>query len=124
MAHVVKLILLTFFAAIPAQASEKFECTEIERVSLSAEGSMRPIYQRPPLIFTRNLNKFSANGLFYNKNYDVKELTGHDFRAVATDDDRSDLFHFEQNVLVHTAIIESRSGHSIQSQIFRCTIID
>jgi len=44
------------------------------------------------------------------------------FSAFAKNSDRNDLFRFQENILMHTAIVNYRVDPSIQSQVFRCKV--
>ena len=116
----IRIVAFLLLAALPAQASGTFTCTELERVSLSAEGSMRPIYEGRSLTFTWTESGFSGDGVFYHDTYEIASLGENGFRAFAENSDRSDLFRFEDGILMHTAIVKSGSEPSIQSQVFRC----
>lgn len=115
-----KTVALLLFSSLPAQAAGTFTCTELERVSLAAEGSMRPVYEGRILTFTWADSGFSGDGVFYHDIYDISTLGDDGFRAFAENTDRSDLFRFEEGILMHAAIVKYGREPSIQSQVFRC----
>ena len=115
-----KYLLILLSPALPAQASISFACTELDRVSLSAEGSMRPVYEGRPLNFTWDEDGFSGDGVFYHDAYSINPSEDGGFRAFAENSDRSDLFRFENGILMHTAIVKYGRAPSIQSQVFEC----
>ena len=115
-----KVISILLASTSAAEALGTFICKELDRVSLSAEGAMRPVYEGRSLTFTWTDSKLSGDGVFYHKDYDMRRLGGGGFRATAEDEDRSDLFRFEEGVLMHTAIVKYRQTPSLQSQVFRC----
>lgn len=114
---------LAFFllSALPAYATGTFTCSQLERVSLAAEGSMRPVYEDRVLNFTWSQTGLSGDGVFYHDAYDISPHGANGFRARAENEDRSDVFRFEDNILMHTAIVKYGREPSIQSQVFRCT---
>lgn len=118
-----KYILILMSSAFPAQASISFACTELDRVSLSAEGSMRPVYEGRALNFTWDEGGFSGDGVFYHDTYSINPSNDGGFRAFAENSDRSDLFRFENGILMHTAIVKYGRAPSIQSQLFECAVV-
>lgn len=113
-------IILLLATALPVQASNTFNCIELERVSLASSGSMRPVYEGRTLTFTREADIISANGVFYHDAYQITALSEDGFRAFAENADRSDLFRFEDGILLHAAIVKYGREPAIQSQVFRC----
>ena len=81
---------------------------------------MRPMYEGRSLTFTWAESGFSGDGVFYHDTYEITPLGENGFRALAEDSDRSDLFRFEDGILMHAAIVKYGSEPSIQSQVFRC----
>jgi len=116
----IKTVAFLLSAALPAQASGTFSCTALERVSLAAEGAMRPVYEGRILTFTWTENGFSGDGVFYHDAYEISAVGEDGFRAFAENSDRSDLFRFEGGILMHTAIVKYGREPSIQSQVFLC----
>ena len=121
---VIAMGLLTTAFAHPLQANGTYECKELERISLAAEGSMRPVYEGRAVTFTWNDQGFSGNGVFYHKDYAVTKLGENSFRASAENEDRSDLFRFEDGILLHAAIVKYGREPSIQSQVFECQQVE
>ncbi|MDG1863724.1 MAG: hypothetical protein P8J02_11065 [Yoonia sp.] len=119
-----KNVAFLLLAALPAHASGTFTCKELERVALAEGGSMRPMYEGRSLTFTWAESGFSGDGVFYHDTYEITPLGENGFRALAEDSDRSDLFRFEDGILMHAAIVKYRSEPSIQSQVFRCEPVD
>jgi len=119
-----KILIVLLIAALPVHAAETFICTELERVSLSAEGTMRPVYEGRILTFTWAESRLSGDGVFYHDAYDISSLGDDGFRAFAENSDRSDLFRFEAGILMHAAIVKYGRQPSIQSQVFRCQLVD
>lgn len=114
-------ILATLVATTgAAEALGTFACEELERVSLAAEGAMRPVYEGRSLTFTWTESSLSGDGVFYHNSYDIRALGKSGFRATAENEDRSDLFRFEGGILMHAAIVKYGRAPSIQSQVFRC----
>ncbi len=116
----IKYVLILLSSALPAQASISFACTELDRVSLSAEGSMRPVYEGRPLNFTWDEDDFSGDDIFYHDAYSINSSDDGGFLAFAENSDRSDLFSFENGTLMHTEIVKYGRAPSIQSQVFEC----
>jgi hypothetical protein len=116
----IKYVLILLSSALPAQASISFACTELDRVSLSAEGSMRPVYEGRPLNFTWDEDDFSGDDIFYHDAYSINPSDDGGFLAFAENSDRSDLFSFENGTLMHTEIVKYGRAPSIQSQVFEC----
>jgi hypothetical protein len=116
----IKYVLILLSSALPAQASISFACTELDRVSLSAEGSMRPVYEGRPLNFTWDEDDFSGDDIFYHDAYSINPSDDGGFLAFAENSDQSDLFSFENGTLMHTAIVKYGRAPSIQSQVFEC----
>ena len=83
---------------------------------------MRPMYQGRKLNFTWNKKGFSGNGVFYNDNYDITMIDEDGFSAFAKNSDRNDLLRFQENILMHIAVVNYRVDPSIQSQVFRCKV--
>lgn len=120
----IRTIALYLCSALPAQAAGTFACTQTDRVSLSAEGSMRPVFEGRMLTFTWSDSGFAGDGVFYHDSYAITPLGENGFRAIAENADRSDLFRFDDGILMHTAIVKYGPAPSIQSQVFRCDQID
>lgn len=116
----IKNIVFLLATSLPVQASDTFNCVEIERVSLASSGSMRPVYEGRTLTFTRDQSNIQGDGVFYHKTYRITELGEDSFRAFAEDADRSDLFRFEDGILLHAAIVKYGREPAIQSQVFQC----
>ncbi|MDC1396605.1 hypothetical protein N8388_08890 [Octadecabacter sp.] len=116
----IKYVLILLSSALPAQASISFACTELDRVSLSAEGSMRPVYEGRPLNFTWDEDDFSGDDIFYHDAYSINPSDDGGFLAFAENSDWSDLFSFENGTLMHTEIVKYGRAPSIQSQVFEC----
>ena len=116
----IKYVLILLSSALPAQASISFACTELDRVSLSAEGSMRPVYEGRPLNFTWDEDDFSGDDIFYHDAYSINPSDDGGFLAFAENSDRSDLFSFENGTLMHTEIVKYGRAPAIQSQVFEC----
>ena len=119
----IKSIILLISATLPVGASGVFTCTELERVSLAVEGSMRPVYGGRTLNFNWTESNLSGDGVFYHDTYSINLLGEHGFRAFAENSDRSDIFRFENGILMHTAIVKYGREPSIQSQVFECVAI-
>lgn len=119
----IKSFVVLISAALPAGASVAFTCNELERVSLSAAGSMRPVYEGRTLNFVWEEENLSGDGVFYHQSYSITAFGEGGFRAFAQHPDRSDLFRFEKGILMHTAIVKYGREPSIQSQIFECTVV-
>lgn len=120
----IKSFVFWISVALPVDASVAFTCTELDRVSLSAQGSMRPVYEGRTLNFVWDEDSLSGDGVFYHQSYSIIPLGEGGFRAFAQDIDRSDLFRFEGNILMHTAIVKYGREPSIQSQVFECTGVE
>jgi hypothetical protein len=116
----IRKVILLISIALPAEASGVFSCIEIERVSLAAEGSMRPTYGGRTLNFRWAENSLSGDGVFYHDAYSISTLGEDGFRAFAENSYRSDLFRFENGILFHAAIVKYGREPSIQSQLFEC----
>jgi len=116
----IKKITFLLATALPAQASDTFNCVELERVSLASSGSMRPVYEGRTLTFTKDEGIILGDGVFYHEAYEITALGEDGFRAFAEDADRSDLFRFEDGILLHAAIVKYGREPAIQSQVFRC----
>lgn len=82
---------------------------------------MRPVYEDRVLNFTWSKGNLTGDGVFYHDDYAISPHGENGFRAHAKNEDRSDLFRFEDNILLHTAIVKYGRDPSIQSQVFRCT---
>lgn len=121
MLRIIAILLATTSAA---EALGNFICEELDRVSLSAEGAMRPVYEGRSLTFTWTEINLSGDGVFYHKDYDMRRLGDGGFRATAKNEDRSDLFRFEDGVLMHAAIVKYGQAPSVQSQVFRCQPVE
>ena len=65
-----------------------------------------------------------ASGVFFHKDYQITDLSEEDFRAVAADQDRTDIFRYEDGILYHAAIVKYGDEASIQSEVFRCLRIE
>jgi hypothetical protein len=129
-----RLILSTVFvvaclSVTPAIASNinpgmntnmKFECTEIERVSVAAAGMMQPAYPGRQINFTLDGDKITSNGVFFHARYDITLLDEDGFRGFAEDEQRTDIFRLKDNILFHSAIVHYGDEPSIQSQVFSC----
>jgi len=115
-----RIVAFLFCTALPAQAEGTFNCTQLDRLSLSAEGAMRPVYEGRTLTFAWADDTLSGDGVFYHDSFDISALGQTGFRAIAENADRSDLFRFEDGILMHTAIVKYGQAPSIQSQIFQC----
>ena len=115
-----KVVFILLATTSAADALGTFTCEELDRLSLSAEGAMRPVYEGRPLTFTWTDNNLSGDGVFYHDDYEMSRLEGGGFRAAAENEDRSDLFRFEEGVLMHAAIVKYGKRPSVQSQVFRC----
>ena len=89
-----KVILILLATTSAAEALGTFNCEELDRVSLSAEGAMRPVYEGRSLAFTWTENNLSGDGVFYHTIYDIRRLGNGGFRATAENEDRSDVFRF------------------------------
>jgi hypothetical protein len=85
---------------------------------------MRPVYEGRILTFTWADSGISGDGVFYHDAYDISSLGDDGFRAFAENSDRSDLFRFEEGILMHAAIVKYGRQPSIQSQVFRCQPVD
>ena len=116
----IKSIIILVLGALPVNASGAFTCIEIERVSLSAEGSMRPAYGGRTLNFRWTGSSLWGDGVFYHDKYSISTLGVDGFRAFAENSDRSDLFRFEDGILMPAAIVKYGRNPSIQSQVFKC----
>ncbi len=81
---------------------------------------MRPVYEGRALNFTWDESGFSGDGVFYHDAYWINPSDDGGFRAFAENSDRSDLFRFENGILMHTAIVKYGRAPSIQSQVFEC----
>ena len=117
-----KVIISSILITFPVHAFGTYNCIELHRVLLAAEGSVRPMYQGRNLNFTWNKKGFSGNGVFYHDNYDITMIDEDGFSAFAKNSERNDLFRFQENILMHTAIVNYRVDPSIQSQVFRCKV--
>ena len=120
----IRTVAFLLSTTLTAHAAGTYTCTELERVSLAAEGSMRPIYEGRILTFTWAESGFSADGVFYHDAYNITSLGEDGFRAFAENSDRSDLFRFEDGILMHAAIVKYGREPSIQSQVFQCNPAD
>jgi hypothetical protein len=98
----------------------KFECTEIERVSVAAAGMMQPAYPGRQINFTLDGDKITSNGVFFHARYDITLLDEDGFRGFAEDEQRTDIFRLKDNILFHSAIVHYGDEPSIQSQVFSC----
>ena len=98
----------------------KFECTEIERVSVAAAGMMQPAYPGRQINFTLDGDKITSNGVFFHARYNITQLGEDGFRGFAEDEQRTDIFHLKDNILFHSAIVHYGDEPSIQSQVFSC----
>jgi len=81
---------------------------------------MRPIYEGRALNFTWSQAGFDADGVFFHDSYVIDDLGEAGFRATAENEDRSDVYRFEDGYLYHAAIVKYGSEPSIQSQVFEC----
>jgi|TARA_B110000977_G_scaffold61510_2_gene83678 hypothetical protein len=117
-----KIAIFLILFTTPLHALGMYNCVELERVSLAAEGSMRPMYQGRKLNFTWNKKGFLGGGVFYHNDYDITMIGDDGFSAYAKNPDRNDLFRFQENILMHTAIVNYRADPSVQSQVFRCKV--
>jgi hypothetical protein len=77
----------------------------------------RPIYEGRSLTFTWAESGFSGHGVFHHDTYEIAPLGENGFRAFVENSDRSDLFRFEDGVLMHAAIVKYGSEPSIQPQL-------
>ncbi len=116
----IKLAAFMVLTTAPAQAAGRFDCVELERVSLSAEGAMRPVYEGRKLTFSWDMDRIAGDGVFYHDSYTITALGADGFRAFAQNADRSDVFRFEAGILMHAAIVKYGPTPSIQSQVFGC----
>jgi hypothetical protein len=116
----IRFAVALFALASPCAAKGSFICVELERVSLAEEGAMRPVFEGRQVNFTWTEDGFSGDGVFYHDSYEISSFGVDGFRAVAQDGDRSDVFQFNEGILMHAAIVNYGPEPSIQSQVFRC----
>jgi hypothetical protein len=121
-----KIILLAVAATcniFPARAEVTYLCTELDRVSVSAQGRMSPAYPGRKLNFKWDNQSLTGDGVFFHNFYEITPMEPNGFRAVAGSEDRDDLYWLDGGILFHTAIIKYRKEPSIQSETFVCDVV-
>ena len=114
------VVLVGLFATSTIVANEKFQCTEIDRISVSPEGQMQPAYPGR-IVDVELLDGYpSANGVFFSKDYSIKYLENGGIQGSGQSIDRNEMFHFHNGLLFHTAIVANQNSKVIQSQILSC----
>ena len=113
-------IFLGLFLSNFAFAGQKLRCTEMERVSISANSRMQPAYPGRTINFEIRYNAIRADGVFFNKSYKIQHFKNGDFEGIGQSIDRTEIFYFQKNLLFHSAIVSSRKSKVIQSQVFSC----
>ena len=115
------IVLLGFAATSIIAASEKFQCTEIDRISVNPEGQMQSAYPGR-IVDVEVFDAYvKANGVFFSKEYSIKYLENGGIQGSGQSIDRNEMFHFHDGLLFHTAIVTNQNSKVIQSQILSCT---
>ena len=115
------IVLLGLAATSIIAANEKFQCTEIDRISVNPEGQMQPAYPGR-IVDVEVFDAYvKANGVFFSKEYSIKYLENGGIQGSGQSIDRNEMFHFHDGLLFHTAIVTNQNSKVIQSQILSCT---
>jgi len=75
---------------------------------------MRPVHEGHAPNFTSYEDGFSGDCVFYHDAYSINLSDDRGFRVFAENSDRSDLFRFDNGILMHTEIAKYGSAPSIQ----------
>ncbi len=119
-----KKSILIFLLGLSApgiiEAYQKFQCTEIDRISVSPKGQMEPAYPGRIVDIEVFDSSLYANGIFFVKDYSIKFLENGEIQGSGQSIDRNEMFHFHNGLLFHTAIVTNQNSKVIQSQILSC----
>ena len=102
----------------------KFQCQEIDRISMSTQGQMQPAYPGRKVNVTIKRNSVTADGIFFNRSYKIDRLEDGDLRGSSRGNSRDEVFYVSNGYLFHTAIVKNQKSRVIQSQIFSCIRLD
>jgi hypothetical protein len=97
------------------------QCREIDRISISPEGQMQPAHPGRSVNIKVEKNLVVADGVFFGDTYEIDQLVNGDFRGNGRANTRTEVFHFSDGFLFHTAILKNKKSQVIQSQILSCT---
>ena len=78
--------------------------------------------QQMACLVQRDGNIIKSNGVFFHQKYVMTPLGEKGFRAYAENDDRTDIFRLEDDILFHSAIAKYGDEPSVQSQVFSCAL--
>ena len=114
------IVILGLPATSSIAANQKFQCTEIDRVSVSPESQMQSAYPGRIVDVEFFDDTLSANGIFFSKDYHIKYLENGGIQGSGQGEGRNEMFHFHNGLLFHTAILTNQNSKVIQSQILSC----